>query len=96
MRKPLFSSISNYFDASFKKTGIVLAFIRSENRHSMVAANKIVIPKEEQGGEKEEQTWENPSNPEQASDLRDIEQLERQKKEAEQRKNNLSDTDNDN
>ena len=43
--------------------------------------------------DKEEQSWENPKAPEQASDPRDLEQIERQKKEAEMRKDNLSDSD---
>ena len=40
---------------------------------------------------KSEQTWEEPKNPEKASDERDLEKLLRQKKEAEIRKNNLTD-----
>lgn len=59
----------------------------------MVVVNKLNIPKEDQANEnaKEELSWENPSNPENASDNRDVEQLQRQKREAELRKNNLSD-----
>ncbi len=59
----------------------------------MVVSNKLIIPKKEQedSPEKEELSWENPSDPENASDTRDVEQLQRQKKEAEARKNNLSD-----
>ena len=38
----------------------------------------------------EKQTWDNPKDPEGASDKRDLEQLERQKTEAERRKDNLS------
>jgi len=59
----------------------------------MVAVNKLNIPKEDQTGDnvKDELSWENPSNPENASDNRDVEQLQRQKREAELRKNNLSD-----
>ncbi|MBS7564141.1 hypothetical protein KHS38_06960 [Mucilaginibacter sp. Bleaf8] len=40
-----------------------------------------------------EKEWENPQNPEAASDPRDEEQLARQKKEAELRKENLTETD---
>jgi len=60
----------------------------------MVVVNKLNIPKKDQADdhEKEELSWENPSNPEKASDNRDVEQLQRQKREAELRKNNLSDT----
>lgn len=57
----------------------------------MVVVNKIRIPDQENENQQEEQTWENPVNPEEASDTRDIEQLQRQKKEAELRKKNLSD-----
>jgi hypothetical protein len=56
----------------------------------MVVVNKIKIPNEEQ---QNGQDWANPADPEQAEDQRDVEQLIRQKKEAERRKNNLSDTD---
>ena len=54
----------------------------------MTVVNKIKIPNEatEKG-----QDWENPSNPEKAEDQRDLEQLLRQKHEAERRKNNLTD-----
>lgn len=48
-------------------------------------------PKKE---EKQEQSWQNPTNPEKPRDERDEEQLLRQKKEAERRKENLS-TDDD-
>ena len=56
----------------------------------MTVVNKIKIPNEalEKG-----QDWQNPSNPENAEDQRDLEQLLRQKHEAERRKGNLSDTD---
>ncbi|EOR95723.1 hypothetical protein ADIARSV_1036 [Arcticibacter svalbardensis MN12-7] len=59
----------------------------------MVISNKLIIPKieQEENPEKEDLSWENPSDPENASDVRDVEQLQRQKKEAEARKNNLSD-----
>ncbi len=56
----------------------------------MVVVNKVKIPKDLQQGEKEEKDWDNPANPEKAEDDRDLEQLLRQKKEAERRKNNLS------
>ncbi|WP_158827188.1 hypothetical protein [Mucilaginibacter lacusdianchii] len=52
----------------------------------MVVVKKTVTDE----GEKE---WENPAEPENASDIRDQEQLERQKKEAELRKENLTETD---
>lgn len=42
--------------------------------------------------EQDGQQWENPANPEKAGDSRDLEQLERQKKEAELRKSNLTDS----
>ncbi|WP_407426108.1 hypothetical protein [Arcticibacter sp.] len=63
----------------------------------MVVVNKLKIPKEDQADQKmkEELSWENPSNPENASDNRDVEQLQRQKREAELRKNNLSDNEQD-
>jgi hypothetical protein len=54
----------------------------------MTVVNKIKVPNE---SEKKGQDWENPSNPEKAEDKRDVEQLLRQKHEAERRKNNLSD-----
>lgn len=59
----------------------------------MAVVNKLNIPKRDQEDnlEKENLSWNNPSDPENASDSRDIEQLQRQKKEAELRKNNLSD-----
>lgn len=55
----------------------------------MTVVNKIKIPNE---STKKGQDWENPSNPENAEDNRDVEQLLRQKHEAERRKNNLSDS----
>lgn len=56
----------------------------------MTVVNKVVIPDEEN------KDWENPANPEKAEDTRDMEQVLRQKHEAERRHNNLSDTpDND-
>ncbi|MBC8054411.1 MAG: hypothetical protein H7Y13_15225 [Sphingobacteriaceae bacterium] len=54
----------------------------------MTVVNKIKIPNE---SSEKGQDWENPSNPENAEDKRDLEQLLRQKHEAERRKNNLSD-----
>lgn len=63
----------------------------------MVVVNKLNIPKQDQADDqvKDELSWENPANPEKASDNRDIEQLQRQKREAELRKNNLSDNEQD-
>ncbi|WP_069657912.1 hypothetical protein [Arcticibacter eurypsychrophilus] len=59
----------------------------------MTVPNKLNISKEEQEDihEKEDLTWENPSDPENASDIRDVEQLQRQRKEAEASKDNSSD-----
>lgn len=45
------------------------------------------------GADESQKDWENPQNPEAVSDPRDQEQLERQKKEAELRKDNLTETD---
>ncbi len=44
--------------------------------------------------ETEEKSWDNPADPVQASDERDVEQLKRQAKEAKRRRDNLSDKDN--
>ena len=55
----------------------------------MTVVNKIKIPNETEG---KGQDWENPSNPEKAEDKRDVEQIIRQKHEAERRKSNLNDT----
>lgn len=52
----------------------------------MTVVNKVVLPDEEN------RDWENPGNPEKAADNRDVEQILRQKHEAERRHNNLSDT----
>ncbi|TZF84081.1 hypothetical protein FW774_11610 [Pedobacter sp. BS3] len=41
-----------------------------------------------------EQEWDNPQNPEQATDIRDKEQLIRQKREAERHKNTLEKNEN--
>lgn len=49
-------------------------------------------PSEEEN-QQHEKSWENPVDPESAGDEREIEQLERQKKEAERRHDNLSDND---
>ena len=56
----------------------------------MANVNKIKIPNEslDKG-----QDWKNPSDPENAEDKRDLEQLLRQKNEAERRKSNLTDSD---
>ena len=40
--------------------------------------------------DKDKQEWDNPENPEKAGDERDFEQLKRQAKEAERRKENLT------
>lgn len=53
----------------------------------------VVIDKKNNANADEEQTWENPANPEKPADARDKEQLERQLKEAARRKDNLSDED---
>ena len=45
----------------------------------------------EDKGKEQEKKWEEPKDPEHAKDQRDIEQLLRQKKEAERRKDNLTD-----
>lgn len=53
----------------------------------------VVIKKKVLGEDpsKEKQEWDNPQNPEKAQDERDFEQLKRQAKEAERRKENLTD-----
>ena len=56
----------------------------------MVVVNKIKLPKDLKENEQNEVDWDNPTAPEEAHDQRDVEQLLRQKKEAERRKNNLS------
>jgi hypothetical protein len=48
---------------------------------------------EKDDAEVPEKSWENPLNPEGATDKRDLEQLKRQKKEAERGKENLTDND---
>lgn len=50
----------------------------------------VVINKEEQGDEKQ---WENPTNPENPTDKRETEQVERQYQEAKRRHDNLTETD---
>ena len=54
----------------------------------MTVVNKLKIPNSDT---EKGQDWANPSDPEKAEDQRDVEQLLRQKHEAERRKNNLSD-----
>lgn len=49
--------------------------------------------KEENPNEKD---WENPRNPEKADDIRDLEKLERAKKEVDRRNENLTDKEEDN
>lgn len=56
----------------------------------MVVVNKLKFPKSLKEGEKPAKDWDNPSEPEKANDQRDLEQLLRQKEEAERRKNNLT------
>lgn len=53
----------------------------------------VVIKKKTLGEDpnKKKQEWDNPKNPEKAQDERDFEQLKRQAKEAERRKENLTD-----
>lgn len=43
--------------------------------------------------DRQEQDWENPQNPENSSDARDDEQIDRQYEEAKRRKENLTETD---
>jgi hypothetical protein len=47
-------------------------------------------PLKEKQPENKEQQWDNPQNPEKAADERDIEQLKRQKKDVEQKNENLT------
>lgn len=54
----------------------------------MVVTTKIPVQPE---GDNPDKKWDNPAEPENASDARDDEQLARQKKEAELRKANLTD-----
>lgn len=72
------------------KIGILLEYSRSSyNKLDMI---KKPTPgrykKEENPAEKD---WENPTNPEKADDIRDLEKLERAKKEADRRNENLTD-----
>ncbi|RCH55554.1 hypothetical protein DJ568_06590 [Mucilaginibacter hurinus] len=53
----------------------------------------VVLKDKKRPGEEKE--WENPVNPEKPADSRDDEQLLRQLKEAERRKENLTDADNE-
>lgn len=55
-----------------------------------MVVNKLKLPKDLKETDQREVDWDNPSNPENAQDQRDLEQLLRQKKEAERRKENLS------
>lgn len=48
-------------------------------------------PLEGQGSTPNEKDWENPQNPEKADDVRELEKLERAKKEADRRNENLTD-----
>ena len=54
--------------------------------------NKKNLPKKD--ALQTEQSWDNPKAPEEAHDEREVEQLLRQKKEAERRKENLTDDSN--
>ena len=61
---------------------------------------KIMIKKPTPGSYKKEEIpnekdWENPRNPEKADDSRDLEKLERAKKEADRRNENLTDNEED-
>ena len=58
----------------------------------MVVTTKIPLQPD---GENPNKKWDNPAEPENASDERDDEQLARQKKEAELRKANLTEDEND-
>lgn len=58
----------------------------------MSVTNKIPVPPD---GEEHDKQWDNPAEPENAADERDVEQLARQKKEAELRKANLTKDDED-
>ncbi|HCN82643.1 MAG TPA: hypothetical protein DIT07_03350 [Sphingobacteriaceae bacterium] len=55
----------------------------------MVLVSKKDPLKEEQTAQQEKK-WDNPSNPEKAADERDIEQLKRQKKDVDQKNQNLT------
>lgn len=48
-----------------------------------------------QGSTPHEKDWENPTNPEKADDIRELEKLERAKKEADRRNENLTDPEED-
>jgi hypothetical protein len=54
----------------------------------------MVVRKKKVGDDpkKSKQEWDNPNNPEAAKDTREFEQLKRQAKEAERRKENLEDS----
>lgn len=56
------------------------------NQFKMAFTKKHIV-------QKEEQEWEDPLHPNQPSDERDREQIERQYKEAKRRKENLTETD---
>lgn len=47
-------------------------------------------PLKEDQTPKQEQEWDNPTNPEKAADERDAEQLKRQKKDVDQKNDNLT------
>ena len=56
----------------------------------------MLVKKEIQKTEEKEKEWENPIDPAKSTDDRDKEQLLRQYKEAKRRKNNLTETDDEN
>jgi len=53
----------------------------------------MILAKEKPATENDEKEWENPVDPAKSTDERDKEQLLRQYKEAKRRKDNLSETD---
>ena len=65
--------------------------IETEVAHESDAAEQKGI--DEQKGVDEQKEWDNPKEPEASGDKRNLEQLERQKKEAVRRKDNLTDND---
>jgi hypothetical protein len=69
----------------------IWCILQQKNISIMVVSMK---DKGNNAGEQEKE-WDNPRAPELTGDQRDAEQLERQKKEAERRKENLTETDDD-
>jgi hypothetical protein len=69
-------------------TGTILGYYQASYVKKMVVVSKKPLkPQTVQ----QEQHWDNPANPEKASDARDAEQLKRQKKDVEQKNSNLTD-----